>query len=125
MIPPLYKFRSIDNYTLESLREGYLYFSTPTTFNDPFEFLVYLCHETTPHVMKGKILEVLALGNPDLSECERDSLAENLLRDGNLSKAMEDFRHFKPEHNRQVSVYCMTSKRDVILQWVSVKPTPD
>ena len=58
MLPPLYKFRTVNDYTLESLREGYVYFSNPTTFNDPFELSVYI--DATRPVAK------IVLGNQEI-----------------------------------------------------------
>jgi hypothetical protein len=36
----LYKFYDLNDYSLNSLLEGYLYFSNPKNFNDPFDCLV-------------------------------------------------------------------------------------
>ncbi|GIZ07313.1 DUF2971 domain-containing protein [Flavobacterium sp. UMI-01] len=36
----LYKFYSLNDYSLNSFLEGYLYFSNPKNFNDPFDCLV-------------------------------------------------------------------------------------
>lgn len=48
MLPPLYKFRSINErapekcLTLDSLRKSYVYYANVTTLNDPFEMGAYL-----------------------------------------------------------------------------------
>lgn len=117
MLPPLYKFREVNDYTLDSLREGYLYFSHVRAFNDPFEFRPYLSHDTGAKSLRRHVEAHVRRINPGLPYLERARFVTEILKGGNLREVMNRRRYFPEEKVKEVAVLCLSANRGSILQW--------
>lgn len=127
MNPPLYKFRAIDDFTLDELRESYVYFSNITALNDPFEMGAHLDQVSdleAAHVEFmtsdysaspiGKILEGMS------QERRKAYLEARWNCDEWREPFLEAWRkvdRFDEEMKKRVSIYCSSATRTDGLLW--------
>ncbi len=133
MIPPLYKFRSINEndfencFTLDSLRESYVYFSNITTLNDPFEMGAYLDQVSNLEMARIEFMETDWSGSPlgdflaTITEEDREKfLSERWGCDEWRNQFLNGWKHvdgFSDDLKRLISIYCMSATRTDGLLW--------
>jgi len=133
MLPPLYKFRSINEddhekcLTLDSLRESYVFFSNVTNLNDPFEMGAYLDQVSDPEVARSEFMTTDWTGSKigpilaKMGEEERERyLAERWNCDEWRNPFLEAWKGvdgFADELKARTSIYCASATRTDGLLW--------
>ena len=128
----LYKYSRVSDYLLESLREGYLWMSKPSEFNDPFDCKIVIDYRLTPeelqqHVRvrdfgstdkKRRVIRLrgegeyafasrFAIDASDIDSGDPRSLALNIARLAERSEFLD----------RTMGVCCFTEDPRSILMW--------
>lgn len=127
MIPPLFKFRTINEYSLDELRESYVYFSNVTTLNDPFEMGVYLDQVSDLEAARIEFVTGNYTGSPIeeiLETMDLESRKAYLEMRWNCDEWREPFLEawkrvdgFGEEMKRRLSIYCASATRTDGLLW--------
>ncbi len=133
MVPPLYKFRSINErtpeecYTLDSLRNSYVYFANATTLNDPFEMGAYLDQVADIEVARLKFMELDCSGSPIWpilqsmdAEGRRAYLVERWENDEwreLFIEALKSEDGFHDDLKMQMAIFCMSGTKTDGLLW--------
>lgn len=122
----LFKYRSLDKasaeFTLKILSAQEAYFSTPDSFNDPFEFRPRLSLESTKEEFASYLDGLYKRKCPWLNRQQRKESVAAVLKDKSrnhqsgeaakvLSIAMEEIRR------RLCGVYCLSEDPTNILMW--------
>ena len=107
----LYKYSSINNKLLNSLKESYIYFSNPSNFNDPFDcsFKSYFINKKNGYI---NYLEEIIYDNELNINFSSDDLVEyldNYLKRNPLSENILKMNLY--------GIACFTKMRDNILLW--------
>lgn len=133
MIPPLYKFRTIDekdfesDFTLDSLRKSYVYFAKITTLNDPFEMGAYIDQVSDIEAARIEFMERDWSGSPigeRLGVLGKDEQRKYLeerwnneeWRDGFIN-ALKKEDGFRDDLKESMSIYCASATRTDGLLW--------
>lgn len=127
MIPPLFKFRAVNEYSLEELRESYVYFSNVTTLNNPFEMGVHLDQISDLEAARVEFMTRDYLGSPIeqiLGPMDPESRKAYLETRWNCDAWRKPFLEewkkvdgFGDEMKRRLSIYCASATRTDGLLW--------
>jgi len=133
MVPPLYKFRSINEsdfencFTLKSLRESHVFFANMTTLNDPFEMGTYLNQVSDPETARNEFMNTDWSSSPigrHLESLKKDVRREFLEMRWNDAEWREGFIEawrkvdgFSDESKKFMSIFCASGTRDDGLLW--------
>lgn len=112
----LYRYRPLNDHTLDSIFNHYLYFSKPSSFNDPFDCHFTLTIEGNDDEKMDCVKRMVSLLN--LSGEERRKAEEDCLQEM-LNKELDyDFIYKRiDEINDKVSICCLSDTCDDLLMW--------
>jgi hypothetical protein len=117
--PPclLYRYGVFDQWTHRIFQNNQVYFSSPDSFNDPFDSAVRFACEGSKQQRKKFFREFMPLHKPNLSRREsllyEKQFKERHWDDGFLRGFQQD--RLKVRH--RMGVFCLTEKKDDILMW--------
>jgi hypothetical protein len=133
MTPPLYKFRTIDKndfakcFTLDSLRNSYVYFASIATLNDPFEMGAYLDQASDIEAARIEFMKRDWSQSPigvflrSMNEEERKAYLESRWNNDEWRNAfIEAWRkcdRFDDDLKKSLSIYCASGTRTDGLLW--------
>ncbi|QXI10581.1 DUF2971 domain-containing protein [Pseudomonas zeae] len=112
-----YKYRAINQYSLETLQNNTVYFSPYTDFNDPFEFSTPFPNLPIMYSRASTELDILhkkgILKTPIYLHLK--NICEDIIKDGDPKL---DSIHYKiREKLKTVGIYSLSSVNDEILMW--------
>jgi len=116
----VYKYRPIDDYTKDSLLKNYLFFSKPSSLNDPFECTFKLDMHGTTDEIKIFVKEVLER-DPSFISLTRDKRRQiindktNNIKKGNIN-IDEIMANIKTSMDKN-SICSLSKINDDILMW--------
>jgi hypothetical protein len=118
--PKLYKYgHRVDDerirYAKELFEDNRLYFSSPDSFNDPFDSAIKCVGEGSRADWKRFFREHSVRYKPELKRAEHLRHEKNFLR--NREEFVKRFESDIMAKRRQFGVFCMTHKNDNILMW--------
>jgi hypothetical protein len=99
----LFKYRAVNDHLIDLLQEGYLYFSNPATFNDPFEFRAYLDQLSNLKLSRKDLEDELAIREPGLTWDKRRRKAAWLLGNPGFRKGISSVQHLSDDLRKTVS----------------------
>lgn len=121
----LYRYRPPSEYTLKNLRKGQIWFSTPSTFNDPFDCAVRV---DTKDASEEEYWEVLRYFQSEMGD--PDQIVNQFVRNGQLTDDFKElarqgsrkaYRNLVDQMLHQRGAVCFSAvppdHEDSILQW--------
>ncbi len=108
----IFKYSPINDYLKSSLNDGYLWFSKPEEFNDPFDCYTELVDFRNP---EEHIKYLAATRLTHLFPTERQAEGRRLA--SNPALINETYRILLPQMLKNIGVCCFTLKNDHILMW--------
>jgi len=110
----LYKHCAFNEWTRRIFESNEIYFSSPESFNDPFDSKFELIYEGTKADRKRFFRDWSVKHRPDLSRKEHLALEKRIIKQG-LDQRMADGsrKHFMAARNR-MGVFCMAEDRENI-----------
>ena len=116
----LYKYRSISGeaagYTRDILVNHRLWFSTASTFNDPFDSFPYLSFEGPQKAYETYIARIVDDALKSGYRADRTTLIEGILRQPRDVLAAE-MQKTEPDHLQYLAVCCLSAVPDQVLMW--------
>lgn len=116
----LYKYRRIDERTIQTIVNGVLYFSSPSGLNDPFDCrLRPMSYDGTDEEYKALFTRLIA-EHPDFQSINAAEIAEQWIREGRHRnhKYMDDcFDKVQKQEHQQSGVLCLCADPSNILMW--------
>jgi len=104
----LYKYRSVNEYSLKNLAENTVWLNTPDEFNDPFDS-AFSCTSQEEKIIKATQDWFEKTNYP----IELRGIYESIVK---LSINLKN-NNFSNEMKQNVGVYCLTTVNDSILMW--------
>lgn len=116
----LYRYREYSELNLRMLAEEKLYFSSPGTFNDPFDCNISIDCESDENEYIEAVIQTCSR-RTDRSEKPVDLLQRDLNADGSLKprvreRALEAMDQLRQDLN-SYGVCCFSEKGDLLLLW--------
>jgi hypothetical protein len=118
-IPPLlYKYYAIDEWTERIFKNTELYFSSPVSFNDPFDSKISFIYAGSRNDRKRFLKKWSEVHRPDLPRKDRLGYEKRIRKQGLDIQAMAPGIQKKfMAARRRMGVFCMTEDRENILMW--------
>jgi hypothetical protein len=115
--PLLYKYYAFNNFTQRIFKNNEIYFSSPESFNDPFDSKIRLIYEGTRSDRKRFFREWSNRSYPDLPRKELLAREKRILKQG-LDQGIKEYAHKQfMVHRGRMGVFSMTEDRENILMW--------
>jgi len=108
----VFKYATVNDSLKDSLREGYLWFSKPDDFNDPFDCWTALVDFSQPKDYLEKLVDDRF---PHLNR--RDRRAKKRIVTNDLDKASNVYKALTHQTMQMMGVCCFTLNDDHILMW--------
>lgn len=129
--PSLFKYRSVDAFSLKNLDKGTIWLSDPTAFNDPFDSLLsWDIIEILDNLLvwSGKDVVQLFINNhyPNLSRSQRRNHRRDFMRDKSKMRELllQQQKQFKEKNSRNLQRYreamkicSFTERLDALPMW--------
>lgn len=119
-VPLIYKYKGFNEYTEALISESYLWFSTPSEFNDPFECRPWFNFNYEPHQLVEAMARHIRRIKPSVTPNAATAEAVGIFLEG---------RHRRPEiwealrtgviesTTKRIAVLCLSAVEDSILMW--------
>ena len=108
----VYKYFTINDDLKNTLKEGYLWFSRPSDFNDPFDCATNLVDYSNAQSYVKKLVESRF---SHLPRKERRAKGQEITKDG--AKITMAYEQVAKKITQQMGICCLTTKNDDILMW--------
>lgn len=120
----LYRYRAINKFSLEDLRDNVFYFASPAEFNDPFDCKnLFTFDGSTDNDWRFFLDRLLQRNEPDLTIQERNQKLEKIIQSGirkdssQREKLLKIWGESLEEQSNKLGVACLSQKPDDILMW--------
>ncbi|KPL24637.1 MAG: hypothetical protein AMJ75_03280 [Phycisphaerae bacterium SM1_79] len=111
----LYKYYAFDEYTHAIFARNEVYFSSPESFNDPFDSKIRVIYEGTRDAKKRFLRQWSQQHRPDLPRKEHLALQKTIMEQG-LDQGMPEYVYKDLMATRaSIGVFSMTEDRENIL----------
>ncbi|EHK2337672.1 TPA: hypothetical protein ACSQWB_000962 [Clostridium perfringens] len=103
----LYKYKVVNDYTINSIREDKMWITTPKYFNDPYDCALFIDSSN----IKNKFFET-----DDLADLDKE--LEPYKLEGKMIEAKSRIKELEPEFEKlkeQLAIACLTEDNDNIL----------
>ena len=116
----LYRYRAVDSRSLENLRNNLFYFSSPATFNDPFDCKsLFTLEGSSDDDWRLFFNRSLEYNEPQFSKEQRLKKVEQHIQNGihrDKKIQAEEFKKLTLAAN-ELGIVCLSQNRDNILMW--------
>lgn len=116
----LYKYRSLSGdaagYTRDILVNNRLWFSTASTFNDPFDSFPYLSFEGPVQAYETYVARIVDSALKAGFHADRATLIQDILRQPREILEAE-MQKTQPDHLQYLAVSCLSAVPDQVLMW--------
>jgi len=117
----LYRYRKINQHTLDSILKNELWFSTPQSFNDPYEFIHAITLNSTDQDWQAFLLKFLKSRYPGAEDDYIEQLPEfeNTIREvrSNPERMPRFLSATENKMRSTLGVCCFSARNDSILMW--------
>lgn len=123
-IPPLFRYQPLSTgleYEREILLENRLYFSSPSSFNDPFEARPHLTFSRNARISRDEAMAITARQAPGLSRNKRKLVARSMVKNSRNPEVSQEvvrqMREAIQANFHGASIKCFCEQPDSLLQW--------
>lgn len=116
----LFKYGSLNKYSEELFSTSTVWFSSPSSLNDPFECRPWITFNGSESQIVDSLTRAIRRNNPFMPVNIATACADSILREGRHhdSKTWENLRADLMSHlNKDIGLYCLTKAQDNILMW--------
>ncbi len=116
--PLLYKYYALNEWTQDIFENNEIYFSSPESFNDPFDSKMRFSSEGSRTDIKCFIRTWGPKHRPDLSRKQHLEYEKSLMKPGSAFQLIQEYvqENFLAYRGR-MGVFSMTEERENILMW--------
>ena len=116
--PLLYKYRAFDQYTQRIFENNEVHFSSPRSFNDPFDSMLRFIYEGSTADRKRFLNAQSAQHRPDLPRRVHLDYAKRIRKQGwDLQDMAPGLKNQLMDLREQMGVFCMTQDEANIVMW--------
>ncbi len=114
----LYRYYKFDEYSQRIFENNEIFFSSPKSFNDPFDSKIMISFQGTRNQKKLFFRKLSPQSRPDFSRKNHLEMEKRIIRDEASFKKLEtEVQNNFEKVRKQMGVFCMTEKKDNILMW--------
>ena len=111
----LFKYHNTKlEYIEEIIIENKLFFSSPSSFNDPFDCKICMDKKGTKKEKKDMAKRLIKEQLPAIDKYKLNKAANKLIKEGELSKKLLSNPN---EHINRSGICCLTTRNDNLLMW--------
>jgi hypothetical protein len=114
----LYKYYKFTEYTQRIFENNEIYFSSPESFNDPFDSKIRIDTKATRDQKKLYYRKLSPISRPDFSRKQHLEMEKDIMRDKKELEKLEKENQRNLENIRKkMGILCMTEEKNNILMW--------
>jgi hypothetical protein len=114
----LYKYYEFDKYSQLIFENNEIFFSSPKSFNDPFDSKIKISFQGTRSQKKLFFRKHSPQTRPDFSRKKHLEMEKHIMRDEiSIQKMESEIQNNFENVRKQMGVFCLTEKKDNILMW--------
>jgi len=116
-VAKLYKYRSVNEYSLAALKNYEVWIATPESFNDPFDCQLEPGKLKNSHELQDQIFQIIDEAySPEEAEKQKREISEEN-KDKPIQYFEDDILNKHLEEASEMGILSLSEKRDHILMW--------
>lgn len=120
----LYRYRSVDEWSIQGIERNEFFFASPADFNDPFDCKNLFTFKGATNSDWRIYLTNYAINQmPHLTELQRREFVDRIIRSGEhrsremIAEQGDRWGKILEEHSRNLGIVCLSKVKDDILMW--------